>query len=157
MKTLGLALILAGLLSGGCASLKDPAVLQMGVTQQSVYADQAVKIIHMIEAPGNGTVVIACKKGDKGARVFERAVQTKLRAAGYAVQLALPDDERQEGDKGVFGVPNLNVELIPYEGAPYTELAVTLRGERFSRLFSAAGSVPSPVSNWVKRERQGAE
>ena len=150
-------LLAAALAASGCASLRPADPPAISFAQQGVYADQAVKIIHMIAAPGSGTIVIGCKEGDPGARAVERAVQARLRAAGYAVQLALPRDERQKGDPGRYGTPNAKIELIPYEGSKYAELAVTWRGERFSRLFSSAGSSPAPVSNWVKREREGAE
>ena len=154
-RSLILAAGLTCLLCSACTSLRQAAEPKTTFAQQGVYADQAVRIIHMAAAPGDGTIVIKCKEGDPDARAIERAVQARLRAAGYAVQLALPPDERQKGDPGRYGTPGASIDLIPYEGSNYAELAVTLHGERFSRLFSTAGSSPAPVSNWVKREREG--
>lgn len=158
-KGIIIAAALAAALCAGCNSLSSPSGQEGGPTPQerTAYASDAVSLLHLLAAPSEGTLAIGCKEGDQYGRGIERALQSRLRMAGYAAQLVLPADERQKGDKGRYSVPNLWIEVIPYEGTSYAELAVTFRGERFARLFQAKGRSPAPVSGWVKREREGSK
>lgn len=136
----------------GCQLFKQPEKVVISSDTQVKFAQEAQSIIKQ-QVPPSDAIVIKAKEKDLYVRAIENASVTKLQSIGYAVQLVLPEKERQKGDSGSYNSDGVQITLdyIPYNQSKYSELAVTIDGIRYSRLYAMVGTIPQPVSNWICR------
>lgn len=89
---------------------------------------------------------------DKSVEDITTTLPNVLQEKGYAVQLILPKEMRQEGDTEEMNITGRKVEikLIPYQEDSFVELNVIIDDVKYSRLYIKKNNTITNVSSWSK-------
>ena len=148
--------VVASLSLSSCASwqkVEEPSIFSQKAVN-SVFIDEATVLIKNNYLANSGTLSFITSN-DPDLATIGRAVASRLRLEGYAVQIVLPPEKRQKGDVKKVEDMSLSGEALafnlnPLTGSDYVEFSVIVGNSRFAKIFLVKGLTVTEASNWTR-------